>query len=83
MNQRPDMNSVTRHTIISSPRFFGALHSHENQLIAAAKRLQMKAAKSDLVFRMVESFNRNTVQATVTWHLHNQKGFTGASGRRA
>ena len=53
------------------------LHLHENQLIAAAKRLQMKAAKSDLVFRMVESFNRNTVQATVTWHLHNQKGLMG------
>ncbi len=31
----------------------------------------MKAAKSDLVFRMVDSFNRNTVQATVTWKLTN------------
>ena len=34
-------------------------------------KLQMKAAKSDLVFRMVDSFNRNTVQVTVTWKLLN------------
>ena len=43
----------------------------ETQLLEAAMKLQMKAAKSDLVFRMVDSFNRNTVQATVTWMLVN------------
>lgn len=41
-------------------------------------KLQMKAAKSDLVFRMVDSFNRNTVQVTVTWKLLNMaKSETG------
>lgn len=44
----------------------------------AAKRLQMKAAKSDLVLRMVDSFNRNTVQATITWHLNHK---TNGKGR--
>ena len=44
---------------------------YESQLLEAATKLQMKAAKSDLVFRMIDSFNRNTVQVTVTWTLKN------------
>lgn len=47
------------------------LNAHETQLLESAMKLQMKAAKSDLVFRMVDSFNRNTVQVTVTWKLLN------------
>ena len=34
-------------------------------------KLQMKAAKSDLVFKMVDSFNKNTVHVTVTWKILN------------
>ena len=47
------------------------LNDNESKLLDAAMKLQMKAAKSDLVFRMVDSFNRNTVQVTVTWTLIN------------
>ncbi|KAK8820543.1 hypothetical protein WA577_006603 [Blastocystis sp. JDR] len=58
INRRQDLSSVNRHQM-------------EKQLLESARKLQMKAAKSDLVFRMVDSFNRNTVQATVTWKLTN------------
>lgn len=34
-------------------------------------KLQMKAAKSDLVFKMVDSFNKNSVHVTVTWKILN------------
>ena len=47
------------------------LHVYENQLLEAAMKLQMKAAKSDLVFKMVDSFNKNTVHVTVTWKILN------------
>ena len=71
INRRQDLSSVNRHQMISCPFILWILNDHEKQLLESARKLQMKAAKSDLVFRMVDSFNRNTVQATVTWKLTN------------
>ena len=62
-------SELSEHYIPHAPSTSPSLH--ETQLLEAAMKLQMKAAKSDLVFRMVDSFNRNTVQATVTWMLLN------------
>jgi singapore isolate B (sub-type 7) whole genome shotgun sequence assembly, scaffold_0 len=47
------------------------IHSIQRQLIVDADVLQSRAEKSDMVFRMVDSFNRNTIHATVTWNLKN------------
>ena len=52
------------------------LNLHETQLIKAAKKLQMKAAKSDIVFKMVDSFNQNSVHVTVTWKILNTSNRT-------
>ena len=54
--RRQDMTSITRHT-------------KEGQLMNAAMKLQMKAAKSDLILRMVDSFNANSVHVTVDWRI--------------
>lgn len=43
----------------------------QNELIRDADHLQSKAEKSDVVFRMVDTFNRNTIHVTVTWQLKN------------
>ena len=43
----------------------------QNELIRDADHLQIKAEKSDVVFRMVDTFNRNTIHVTVTWQLKN------------
>lgn len=66
MNNCQSMDTLTR-------------HNKEAQLIKAALKLQMKAAKSDLMFRMVNSFNENSVHVTVTWKIlnHNQCMFSG------
>lgn len=36
----------------------------------------MKAAKSDIVFKMVDSFNQNSVHVTVTWKILNTSNRT-------
>lgn len=36
-----------------------------------AMHLQSKAEKSDLLFKMVEDFNKNTIHVTITWQLVN------------
>ena len=59
LNQRQNMDTLTR-------------HNRESQLLNAAMKLQMKAAKSDLMFRMVDSFNQNTVHVTVAWRILNK-----------
>lgn len=43
----------------------------QSQLLADANQLQSRAEKSDIVFRMVDSFNRNALHVTVTWNLRN------------
>lgn len=43
----------------------------QSQLLADANQLQLRAEKSDIVFRMVDSFNRNALHVTVTWNLRN------------
>lgn len=52
----------------------------QSQLLADANQLQLRAEKSDIVFRMVDSFNRNALHVTVTWNLRNAS--IGGSLRR-
>lgn len=47
------------------------LIGYENQLLSDANKLQLKAAKTDVLFRMLDSFNRDSIQVTVTWTLVN------------
>ena len=51
-----DMNTYDRETL-------------EGRIITEAAKLQLKAAKTDVLFKMLDSFNKNSIQVTVTWHL--------------
>ena len=31
--------------------------------------MQLKAAKTDILFKMLDSFNKNSIQVTITWTL--------------
>ena len=44
-------------------------NSLESRLLAEAAKLQLKAAKTDVLFKMLDSFNKNSIQVTVTWQL--------------
>ena len=44
-------------------------NSLEGRILAEAAKLQLKAAKTDVLFKMLDSFNKNSIQVTVTWHL--------------
>lgn len=44
-------------------------NSLETRLLAEAAKLQLKAAKTDVLFKMLDSFNKNSIQVTVTWQL--------------
>ena len=43
----------------------------QTELMKDAMHLQSKAEKSDLLFKMVEDFNNNTIHVTITWQLVN------------
>ncbi|CBK19881.2 uncharacterized protein [Blastocystis hominis] len=45
------------------------LESQQSELLRDALQLQSKAEKSDLLLKMVDNFNQNTIHATVTWQL--------------
>ena len=44
-------------------------NSLEGRILAEAAKLQLKAAKTDVLFKMLDSFNKNSIQVTVTWNL--------------
>lgn len=40
-----------------------------------AAKIQLKAGKCDVLFRMLDSFNQNSVHVTVTWKMmYHQNG---------
>lgn len=46
--------------------------SLEKQILERASVAQVKAGKCDLLFRMLDTFNQNSIHVTVTWYLmHN------------
>ena len=47
----------------------GLFNPHESRLLAEAAKLQLKAAKTEVLFKMLDSFNKNSIQVTVTWEL--------------
>lgn len=78
--RRKEQESSGRELFVDKLRYFinnratmsaDEICSIQDQLIADADVLQSRAEKSDMVFRMVDSFNRNTIHATVTWNLNN------------
>lgn len=42
---------------------------HESKLLTEAAKLQLKAAKTDILFKMLDSFNKNSIQVTTRWTL--------------
>lgn len=40
-------------------------------MLSEASTLQLKATKTDVLFRMLDSFNQDSVHVTVTWNLTN------------
>ena len=45
------------------------LSFHESKLLTEAAKLQLKAAKTDILFKMLDSFNKNSIQVTTRWTL--------------
>ena len=51
---------------------------HESKLLTEAAKLQLKAAKTDILFKMLDSFNKNSIQVTTRWTLlDNMLGILG------
>lgn len=87
--RRKEMEHSGRELFVDKLRFFinnrmnmsaEEICSLQNQLIVDADLLQSRAEKSDMVFRMVDTFNRNTIHVTVTWSLKNNS-LCGRIGR--
>ena len=51
------------------------LASFQSNLMQDADHLQLRAEKSDILFRMVDTFNRNTIHVTTSWLLKNNSLF--------
>ena len=65
------------------------LASFQSDLLQDADHLQCRAEKSDMLFRMVDTFNRNTIHVTTSWllknnsfFLHQQQGQSGQQGQQ-
>ena len=46
----------------------------EKQLLERAAQIQVKAGKCDVLFKMLDSFNQNSIHVTVTWKLMHNVG---------
>ena len=54
--------------------------SMEKQLLDRAAQIQVKAGKCDVLFKMLDSFNQNSIHVTVTWKLIHNTGNTCING---
>ena len=58
---------------LTNARLF--LNVYEKRLLDLATQLQIKAGKCDVLFKMLDSFNQNSIHCTITWRLlHNTAG---------
>lgn len=74
-----DPGDYTRTAMISFFIYFHDIHFlyefYEKQILERATQLQVKAGKCDVLFKMLDSFNQNSIHCTVTWKLvHNTNG---------
>lgn len=47
---------------------------NEKQILDRLSVIQVKAGKCDVLFKMLDSFNQNSIHVTVTWDLIHKPG---------